>query len=252
MAATDGAEAVVSTPPRHLLVAVRRSEELVAEENVSGAGGSWRLALAPGESHGFYETPGWWDLRDVGREDDDVPRLRAALLRALPPLPDGSAVLDLAAGTGTLVASLARFYPRLHYTLLDANPAALERAAEKLRTADPDLRATFVVEVVDPLADGPLVGEPYRLVVSSIALHDIARPAAPDDGAGRVRHAHEHRSLLRRILVSLEPGGHFVYGDAMRPRFRVMEHLAALDEAGFVEVDCAYVVGRFLVCGGRR
>ena len=213
---------------------------------------SWRLALAPGESHGFYDTPGWWDLRDVGREDDDVPRLRTALLRALPPLPDGSAVLDLGAGTGTLIASLAGFYPHLHYTLLDANPAALDRASEKLRAAHPDLRLTLVAETVDPVVDGSLPGGPYRLVTSSIALHDIAPPAAPDDAAGRARHRHEHRALLGRILASLEREGHFVYADAMRARFRVVEHLQALAEAGFVEVDCAYVVGRFLVCGGQR
>jgi hypothetical protein len=38
----------------------------------------------------------------------------------------------------------------------------------------------------------------------------------------------------------------------MRARFRVMEHLTLLAEAGFVEVDCAYVLGRMAVCGGQR
>lgn len=217
-----------------------------------GSPASWRRALAPGESHGFAATPGWWDLRDVGRHEDDVPGARAALLHALPPLPDGSAVLDLGGGTGTLLARLAVYYPHLRYTLLDANPAALARAKEKLRAVVPEIAVTLLAEPVEPLAPDPLPGGPYQLVTSSIAIHDIARPAAPDDEAGRERHVAEHRSLLRRILGALAPGGHLVYADAMRPRFRVAEHLALLGDAGFDEVDCAYVVGRLLVCGGQR
>ena len=213
---------------------------------------SWRRALAPGEHHGFSANAGWWDARDLAPDVEDVPRLRAALVRALPPLPPVSAVLDVGAGTGTLVLLLAGFHPTLRYTLLDANPAALDRAARKLAAAFPRLDVEYRTEQVDPLADGPLGHGAYRLVTSSIALHDIARPAAPDDEAGRERHRREHVGLLRRIWSSLEPGGHLVYADAMRQRFRVAEHLAALAEAGFGEVDCAYAVGRFLVCGGQR
>lgn len=224
----------------------------MTDEPMAGPSPSWRLALAPGEGHDFSRTPGWWDLRDLGGEEDDVPALRVALLRALPPLPDGSAVLDVGAGTGTLVAMLAGFSPRLRYTLLDANEAALRRAEGKIRAVVPDAAISVVDEAVDPLDLRPLPGGPYRLVASSIALHDIARPAAPDDEAGRARHGAEHLSLLRRVYGALEPGGHLVYGDAMRPRFRVMEHLAALGAVGFEEVDCAYVRGRLAVCGGRR
>jgi len=143
--------------------------------------------LVPGESHPFGKSPGWWDLRDLGDDVDDVPAARTALLRALPPIPVTGNVLDIGAGTGTL-----------------------------------------------------------------IALHDIAVPTAPDDLPGRARHAGEHRSLLRRILASLVPGGHLIYADAMRPRFRVVEHIDQLVAAGFVEVDCAYVRGRMLVAGGQR
>lgn len=214
---------------------------------------SWRRALAPGEPHGFSRTPGWWDLRDTFSEADDAGRLRAALLHALPPLPDGAAVLDLGAGTGTLLAELARRYPRLRYALLDPNRAALERAAEKLAAAAPNAAAavSLIVDEVDPLGLAPLPGGPYRLVTSSLALHDIAPPAAPGDAAGRERHAAAHRSLLRRVLRALEPGGHLVYADALRPRFRVWEHLAALADAGFVEVDCGYLLGRLGVFGGQ-
>lgn len=222
------------------------------DESTTSASPSWRAALAPGEPHEFSRTPGWWDLRDLGDDGDDLPGLRAALLRALPPLTDGDRVLDLGAGTGTLLALLADRYPRLRYTLLDPNRDALDRAAAKLRAVSGGIDLTLLADAVDPLAPRPLAGGPYRLVVSSIALHDIARPAAPGDEAGRARHGVEHTSLLGRVFGALEVGGHVVYGDAMRPRFRVTEHLLALAAVGFDEVDCAYVRGRFLVCGGRR
>jgi len=144
---------------------------------------SWRRALAPGEDHGFFENPGWWDARDLPRDDDDVPRLRATLVRAFPPLPDGSGVLDLGAGTGTLVALLAGFYPALRYALIDASAAALARAERKLAAVAPELDVAFIAEAVDPTANEPLPGGPYRLATSSIALHDIAKFAASDDEA---------------------------------------------------------------------
>jgi SAM-dependent methyltransferase len=216
--------------------------------------GSWRQALLPGERHGFWENPGWYDARALRAEDehDDLPAMRAAIVRALPPLRSDGKVLDLGAGTGALTLLLAPLYPHLSYSLLDGREAALDRAAAQLRAAEPDLHVTILAGIVDPVADTPLPAGPYQLVTSSIALHDFARPAPPADADGRVRHHTEHVALLRRIWMTLEPGGHFIYGDAMRAGFRVAEHLATLAEAGFLEVDCAYVAGRLLVCGGQR
>lgn len=212
---------------------------------------SWRRALAPGEHHRFSQTPGWWDLREIFRQEDDVPRLRAALLHAYPPLPEGAAVLDVGAGTGSLMAGLLAAYPRLRVVLLDSNPAALQRAIEKLAAVAPAADVSVIAEPVDPRANTPQAGGPFRLVTSSLALHDIVRPAEPGDEPGRARHAADHRALLRRLLGALEPGGHLVYADTIRPGFRVWEHLAALHDAGFAEVDCAYLLGRLGVFGGQ-
>jgi len=223
----------------------------VAAEGETCGTTSWRMALAPGERHDFYRFPGWWDLHEDHGGEDDLPRLRKALLWAFPPLPDGAAVLDVGAGTGTLLTLLVPHYPRLRYALLDPNPAALARAAAKLSAVAPEADVSLIAEAVDPADRAPLPGGPYRLVTSSLALHDIARPAEPGDEEGRQRHATLHRSLLRRVLGALEPGGHLIYADAMRPWFRAWEHLAALRDAGFVDVDCAYLLGRFAVFGGQ-
>lgn len=213
---------------------------------------SWRLGLAPGERHGFWDTPGWWDARNLRRDEEDLPALRMNLIWALPPLPDGCRILDLGAGTGNLVLTLASFYPHVLYTLIDGSQAALTRAEEKLSRDAPTTRVTYRAESVDPASLDPLVAEPCRLVVSTIALHDIVPPAAPEDAEGRARHRLMHVTLLQRVLATLESGGHFIYADAMRPRFRVVEHLDTLRDAGFVEVDAVHVIGRFVICGGQR
>ncbi|MGH2560215.1 MAG: class I SAM-dependent methyltransferase [Thermomicrobiales bacterium] len=213
---------------------------------------SWRVALAPGQSHGFYANPGWWDIRSTRREVDDIRELHHRLLLALPPVRPNAAVVDLGAGTGNFVSLLATYYPRVRFTLIDPNADGLDRAAEKLTAVHPDLDLSLVVQPIEPESETPLPGAPFQLATSTIALHDIVRPAAPDDSDGQAEHRRRHVALLRRVWSSLEPGGHLVYLDSMWPGFRVTQHLDALQTAGFAEVDVAFVEGRFLVCGGQR
>ncbi len=214
----------------------------------------WRQALLPGQSHGFWQNPGWYDSRELRAEDDhdNLPAMRASIVRALPPLRGDGKVLDLGAVPGALTLLLAPFYPHLSYVLLDGRAAGLTRAEAKLPAAVPEIKLSLLADTTDPGAQMPLPGGPYQIIMSSIARYDFARPAAPDDVEGRKHHHAEHVALLRRVRAALEAGGHFIYGDAMRPVFRVAEHLTTLLEAGPVEVDCASVAGRLLVCGGQR
>lgn len=182
---------------------------------------------------------------------------------------DRPLVLDLGSGTGLLAETIRSRCPLARLVLMDGSEAMLDVARHRF---DGDAEVRFHVgNYAEGLPPGP-----YDAVVSALSIHHLEDP--------------DKRTLFRRILDALRPGGRFVDADlVMAPtevlaqrhqsvweaRVRALgttdtELLAAIErgkldrlaplsaqlawltEAGFVEVDCAYKNFQFAVFGGER
>ena len=180
--------------------------------------------------------------------------------------PSAPAILDLGAGTGILSAAILRRIKTARLTLLDASAEMLERAGNRLAQCQPQL-------LVQPLTS-PLPPGPFHAVVSALAIHHLTHQ--------------EKRDLYRRILRVLTPGGLFINAEqilgatpALQKLFEethldcartlgssqaeiesavqrmgydrcatVVDQLAWLNEAGYVNLDCFFRWFRFAVFAG--
>jgi tRNA (cmo5U34)-methyltransferase len=216
----------------------------------------------------------------AGGYDDDLRR------RLIPPFDDfyGAAVdalacrvhprrriLDLGAGTGLLSGFVAQAHPDAELVLVDAAPAMLDRARERLAPVAGASVTLRVADLRDPFPDGP-----FDAIVSALAIHHL-------DDAGK-------RDLYRRAHEALSPGGVFVNAEQVRApseqlegryvrwhrdaslalgasaeewaaaaeRMRVdrcatvEDQLAWLREAGFPDPDAPFRAYRFAVLAARR
>ena len=117
--------------------------------------------------------------------------------------PDGSEVLDVSCGPGTVLVELAAMAPTLRTTGLDVDAgmiARAERKAARLAGSDPGStrRPRFVVADVAAM---PFPDESFDLVVSSYAAHHW-----PDRHAG-----------LMEVNRVLRPGGRAIIWDIASP-----------------------------------
>jgi ubiquinone/menaquinone biosynthesis C-methylase UbiE len=125
-----------------------------AKRFIPAAGAHWLLPL--------YDPL----VRLLGREK----RVRGRLLEAAE-LGEGTRVLDLGCGTGSLVVMLKRRYPSARVAAIDPDPKALARARAKLAHAG--ALADFEQGFADalPYADGS-----FDRVLSSLMLHHLTAP----------------------------------------------------------------------------
>ena len=138
---------------------------------VPAAGADWLLPL--------YDPL----VRLLGREE----RVRGRLLEAAE-LGEGTRVLDLGCGTGSLVAMLKRRHPSARVSAIDPDPKALARARAKLESAGSavDFEQGFADAL--PYADGA-----FDRVLSSLMIHHLTAP--------------EKDAALREAFRVLAPGG---------------------------------------------
>ena len=118
-------------------------------------------------------------------------------------LESGTAVLDLACGTGTLAIAAAAEAPGVSVTGVDGDPAILVRGREKARTAGAAI--SFDEGLSTEL---PYSAKTFDVVLSTLFFHHL-------DDAAKLRTGAEVRRVLR-------PGGRFVLGDWGRPQDPLM------------------------------
>lgn len=134
-------------------------------------------------------------------------------------LGDGHRVLDVGCGTGNLLRSTGKRYPRVELVGLDPDPKALARAGRKARRAGVTVQLDrgFAQEL--PYADGS-----FDRVFSSLMLHHL-------DGDGKDALLAEVRRVLRPdgVLVLtdmvVDGHGHGHGGSVRRPQGRMPEQL---------------------------
>lgn len=197
-------------------------------------------------------------------------QLQTEVMLALLPFAPAAplAVLDLGAGPGVLAQAVLTRFAGARVHVFDLAENMLAQARQRL--------ARFAGRVSYQLGDfnTDALGADYDLIISGLSIHHL-------DHAGK-------RALYRRIQQALKPGGLFlnrdiVYGAtarlsrqyealwrafvrscgaddaAMLERYQaedipapVADHLAWLQEAGFVEVGCHWQYLNFAIFGGQK
>lgn len=185
-------------------------------------------------------------------------------------LPEGTdQVLDLGAGTGLLSAFVRERFPEAHLHLIDQSEPMLTQARQRF---EHDPKAVFTL--------GDYTACPWRTsydaVVSALSIHHLG-----DD---------RKRTLFARIHTALQPGGVFLNAEQILQPTTELEAEAKADwlvevrglgaseeqiadsllrqtedrcatvadqlqwmrEAGFTQVRCAFLSGRFAVLYGAR
>lgn len=200
---------------------------------------NWKQNLSRGGGH--WDDGRWYDIHLERRMPQALPMLEE-LAMALPPLPPGTEVCDLACGTGNAAATILDAYPQVRLVLIDEDPDLLAVAQDKLERLTHDVEP---LRVTVPTDGEPLPGGPYDLVVASLALHAII-----GHDVERAEAESRYELLFRSIREPLRPGGHCLIGDHVGT-LPLFAQLKAMERAGFTDVDCAWRQDDFFVAGGR-
>ena len=211
----------------------------------------------------------------------------ATVCSLIPPLPGAGTVLDLACGEGFLAEAILARFPAATVVGLDLSPAMLARARERLasfgerfQTRQFDLAATDWREpaggahaIVSSLSihhlDGPQKQALFRDLWGMLApggalvIADVVLTATPEarDLAAETWEAEVARRALAldgttEALTFFRREGWNMYraelpDDYDKPS-RLLDQLHWLEEAGFVDVDVAWMLAGHAIFGGRR
>jgi trans-aconitate methyltransferase len=164
-----------------------------------------------------------WITHDAARDPERRPLLQQMLSFISFPADAEPKVLDVGAGYGVVTEEVLKAFPAARVTLQDYSQPMLDQANERL-AAHRDRLSFVLSDLTDPSWPGQ-TGGPFDLAVSAIALHNLADPQ-------------KIFACYRAIHDLLKPSGCFLNCD----RFveGVAPHLAALHDAGFDRVECAW------------
>jgi SAM-dependent methyltransferase len=190
---------------------------------------------------GFWRDGRWYDLHLERRMPLALPMLEE-LRDALPPLPPGTRICDLACGTGNAAVTVLSAYPDVHVSLVDEDPDLLAIAQQKVEGLTLDLE---VLQTTVEANGESLPGPPYDAVIASLALHAIV-----GHDMERAEAESRYELLFRSIADALAPGGHCFVGDHVGT-LPLFAQLKAMERAGFRDVDCAWRQDDFFVAAGR-
>jgi tRNA (cmo5U34)-methyltransferase len=191
------------------------------------------------------------------------------------PKPQGLSILDLGCGDGRLCRAFAKRFPSNSYILLDGSPVMLGKSRDTMKGFD----ATFIEETFEALIENEPDDQRFDFVLSSLAIHHLGFQQK------RQLYAHIYRELrfgglflnYDVVLPASErvETWHFaMWRDWMnehtneRGKFdalpddakakaenkptRLPDHLRALEESGFCDVDCHYKYSVFCLYGGTK
>jgi tRNA (cmo5U34)-methyltransferase len=191
------------------------------------------------------------------------------------PKTEGLSVLDLGCGDGRLSRAIAERFPRNTYHLLDGSSAMLAKARETMKGFD----SVFIEDTFERLNDKEPEDQCFDFVFSSMAIHHLGFPDKRRLYARIFRELKFGGLFLNYdvILPASErtEGWHFaMWRDWMNEHrkekgkydslpdgakaksenkpSRLPDHLRALEENGFSDVDCHYKYGVFCLYGGTK
>jgi len=194
---------------------------------------------------------------------------------------DNTKVLDIGCGDGVLTEVLFKTNGAISATLIDGNEGMIQKAKDRLNAFK---KVRFVKATFQEILNGAIELENYDFCASSMAIHHLEM----SEKASLFRHIASHLNAGGRFVnidVVLPPseeleGWYFtIWKDWMRQmmnrhnikdetpedlikRYKdpssmnkpdtLRNQLAALDEAGFIDVDCYFKNGIFTVFGGKK
>jgi ubiquinone/menaquinone biosynthesis C-methylase UbiE len=163
-----------------------------------------------------------WIARDVTRTERPQ-RLTEMLALAAFPKDAPIKVLDVGGGNGIVTETVLQLFPNARVTLQDYSAAMLDRARERFASYGEQV-SYALSDLFDPAWAASARG-PFDLVVSSIALHNLAEMTAIT-------------AAYREIYGLLGTGGIFLNCDHLRNIGGVELHLETLKSVGFAKAEC--------------
>jgi len=194
---------------------------------------------------------------------------------------DGIRLLDIGCGDGVLTEDLLKSNRAISATLIDGNDSMLQRARERLKSFQ---NVSFLKASFQEILEGAIELGSYDLCVSSMAIHHLdmnekaslfKKIASHLDAGGRFINidvvlppSEELESwyfaiwrdwlghMMNRYHVTDEAPEDLIkrYKDpsSMNKPDTLSNQLKALQEAGFLDVDCYFKNGIFVVFGGKK